>query len=220
LHRVAILDDLFLSLARLPKGKKIARSWRVLVHAPGRAPVADAVQMTSALVVHLLQSCAAVKTDDEAKSSQPPANDDAAEPEPEPAEAKRGKAKKPTNRDFDPVPPPAKKGKAKKPTAAQLAEAEAASAAAEIAQELESAAAVTKQLKAAADTPETPGQMARYFLAPLVARCAQAKDDAGYKSALENLVRDLLVLWPLIEWPGAETALLALTRLLMRAVAS
>jgi hypothetical protein len=235
LHRAAILDDLSLSLSRLPKGKKNARSYRVLLPAPGRAPTVDAVQMTTALIVQLLQCCAAVSAPladakPEVKDEGTAAADVKREPAPDVA-AKGGKraAAAAKNHDFDaqPVAAAKKKGKRAPPpqqqqkaSEADVAEAEAAAAAAQIAVELEASAAATKQQKAAPDSAETPGQMARYLLAPIVSRCATSKDEAGHKAALENLVRDLLLLWPLAEWPGAETALLALARLLMRALAS
>jgi hypothetical protein len=237
LHRAAILDDLSLSLSRLPKGKKNARSYRVLLPAPGRAPTADAVQMTTALIVQLLQCCAAVSAP--VADAKPEVKDEgtAADVKPEPAPnvaAKGGKRATAAakNHDFDaqPVaaakkkgkraPPPQQQQQQQKASEADVAEAEAAAAAAQIAVELEASAAATKQQKAAPDSAETPGQMARYLLTPIVSRCATSKDEAGHKAALENLVRDLLLLWPLAEWPGAETALLALARLLMRSLAS
>jgi hypothetical protein len=196
-HRTAILDDVLLALGRLPKTtKKSARTFRVVVSPPGRARTVETIHMTSALIVQLIQSCAAVPPLIEVK----PAAD---EPSPPPPPAKRDKRVK----------------QVRKATAKNAANDAAAAA---IAAEFEAATSTASTATQAAppDSAETPAQMARYFLATLVSRSAmpnkQERDEAGYKNVFDNLLQDLLLLWPLIEWPGAETALAVLVRVLLR----
>jgi hypothetical protein len=188
-HRSAILDDFLLSLGRQPKTtKKSARTYRVVTSSHGRARTVETIHMTSALIVQLIQSCAAVPT------VKVEANAVAAEA----------------------APPPAKKRGAPGKAAAKRAADEAAAAA--LAAQFETASTAV----VAPDSAETPAQMARYFLATLVSRSAvpsKERDEAGYRNVFDNLLQDLLVLWPLIEWPGAETALAVLVRVLLRGLA-
>ncbi|KAJ3009123.1 Sister chromatid cohesion protein 2 [Thoreauomyces humboldtii] len=204
-HRTFMLDEIASNMIKLLGPKRAMRQYRL--------PDGKSIQMITALILQMLQGCFSNKN---AASVAKETLEGLT------VEASRGFS----DINADAPVPAGKKSKAQRKREEELLqEAEERLHAEEI--------LIAKFSKMCRRQLEVASQCAHYFLKFLLGRSVQSTSDIGkekgkgkragssnneaeYKAALENLLKDLITVYNAPEWPGAELLLAILSRILVQ----